>query len=123
MHVELETNDVARAKRFYGELFDWKMEDVQVPSGVYTMISVGEGTGGGLMKNPMPNSPSMWLAYVEVDDIDAATRKAASLGAQVMKGVTEITGMGWLSIIVDPTGAMLGLWKTSETTTRANAAT
>ena len=112
VHVELETNDVARAKSFYGELFDWKMEDVQVPSGDYTMIDVGEGTGGGLMKNPMPNSPSMWLAYVEVDDIDAATRKAASLGGKVMKDVTEITGMGWLSIIVDPTGAMLGLWKT-----------
>ena len=111
VHVELETNDVARAKSFYGELFDWKMEDVQVPSGNYTMIGVGEGTGGGLMKNPMPNSPSMWLAYVEVDDIDAATRKAASLGGKVMKDVTEITGMGWLSIIVDPTGAMLGLWK------------
>ena len=29
-----------------------------------------------------------------------------------MKDVTEVMGMGWLSIIVDPTGAMLGLWQT-----------
>jgi len=28
-----------------------------------------------------------------------------------MKDVTEVMDMGWLSIIVDPTGAMLGLWK------------
>jgi predicted enzyme related to lactoylglutathione lyase len=34
------------------------------------------------------------------------------LGATVMKDVTEVMGMGWLSIIVDPTGAALGLWKT-----------
>lgn len=112
VHVELETNDVARAKRFYGELFDWRMEDVPMPWGVYTMIGVGEGTGGGLMQNPMPSAPSMWLAYVQVDDIGAATTKAASLGATVMKDVTEVAGRGWLSIIVDPTGAMLGLWQT-----------
>jgi len=28
-----------------------------------------------------------------------------------MKDVTEIKDMGWLSIIVDPTGAMLRLWQ------------
>ena len=77
----------------------------------YTMINVGKGTGGGMMKHPVPGAPSAWLAYVEVDDIDAATKKARSLGATVMKDVTEVMGMGWLSILVDPTGAALGLWK------------
>jgi len=28
-----------------------------------------------------------------------------------MKDVSEVADMGWLSIIVDPTGAMLGLWQ------------
>jgi len=28
-----------------------------------------------------------------------------------MKDVTEVMGAGWLSIIVDPTGACLGFWK------------
>jgi len=77
----------------------------------YTMIKVGQGTGGGIMKHPVPGAPSAWLAYVEVDDIAAATQKARALGANVMKDVTEVMGMGWLSIIIDPTGAALGLWK------------
>jgi len=112
VHVELETNDVAKAKMFYGKLFDWKLEDVPMGDGsTYTMIGVGEGTGGGLMKSPMPDNSSMWLAYVLVDDIKAATQKARTLGANVMKDVTEVMGMGWLSIITDPTGAMLGLWQ------------
>ena len=113
VHVELNTNDVAKAKSFYGKLFDWKLEDIasEATGGTYTMIGVGEGTGGGLMKNPMPNAPSFWLAYVLVDDIEAATKKAKSLGGKVMKDVTEVMDMGWLSIIVDPTGAALGLWK------------
>jgi len=111
VHVELATNDVAKAKTFYNQLFDWKMEDIPMDSDTYTMIRVGDGTGGGLMKNPMPNAPSMWLAYVLVQDLEAATKKAKSLGGTVMKDVTEVMGMGSFSIIVDPTGAMLGLWK------------
>ena len=108
-HVELNTTDVNKAKAFYTKLFDWKLEDT--PDGSYTMIGVGNGTGGGLMKNPMPGVPSFWLAYVLVDDIAAATAKAKSLGATVVKDVTEVMGAGWLSIIADPTGAALGFWK------------
>jgi len=112
VHVELNTTDVSKAKSFYGKLFDWELEDVSMgPSGTYTMIKVGEGTGGGMLKHPMPGAPSTWLAYVLVDDIAAATQKAKSLGATVVKDVTEVMGAGWLSIIMDPTGAVLGLWK------------
>ena len=108
-HVELNTTDVKKAKEFYGKLFNWKLEDM--PGGEYTMIGVGEGTGGGMMKNPIPGAPSFWLSYVLVDDVGAATRKAASLGGKVMKDVTEVKGMGFFSILVDPTGAMIALWE------------
>jgi predicted enzyme related to lactoylglutathione lyase len=111
VHVELNTTDVGAAKSFYSKLFDWKLEDVPMPNGAYTMIKVGEGTGGGLTRHPVPGAPSMWLAYVQVDDIQAATQKAKSLGATVKQDVMEVMGAGWLSILQDPTGATLGLWK------------
>ena len=112
VHVELNTTDPDKAKSFYSSLFSWKMEDMPMGPGMtYTMIQPGEGPGGGLMKHPVPGAPSAWLAYVTVDDLQAATDKARSLGAQVMKDVTEVPGMGWFSIILDPTGAALGLWK------------
>ena len=111
VHVELNTTDVNKAKAFYGKLFDWTLEDVPMGDSAYTLIKVGNGTGGGMMKHPVPGAPSAWLAYVQVDDIAAATEKARSLGATVMKDVTEVMGMGWLSILIDPTGAALGLWK------------
>ena len=40
VHVELHTQDPQAAKKFYGELFDWKLEDV--PEMNYTLIDVGE---------------------------------------------------------------------------------
>jgi predicted enzyme related to lactoylglutathione lyase len=111
VHVELNSTDVSKSKTFYGQLFDWKLEDIPMPGGAYTMVGVGEGTGGGIMKHPVPGMPSAWLAYVLVDDIKASTAKAKSLGATVMQDVTEVMDMGWLSIILDPTGAVLGLWQ------------
>ena len=113
VHVELNTPDPKAAKAFYSKLFQWKLEDVPnpaVPTNSYTLISVGSGTGGGIMKQ-IPGGPLGWLAYVEVDDVHASTQKAKSLGAKVMKDVTEVPGMGWFSFIQDPTGAILGLWK------------
>ena len=114
VHVELSTTDVSKAKAFYGKLFQWTLEDVPMEGGSYTLIKVGEGTGGGIMQQMVPGAPSAWLAYVEVDDIAAATKQAKSLGATVMRDVTEVMGAGWLSIIVDPTGAVLGLWKAKQ---------
>src|SRR6266700_1061407 len=99
VHLELNSTDVDKSKAFYGKLFEWKLEDVPMGDMTYTMIGVGSGTGGGIMKQLMPGAPSAWLAYVEVADIAAATKKAQSLGAKVMKDVTEVMGMGWLSII------------------------
>src|ERR1700682_6214348 len=101
VHVELNTSDPAKAKAFYSKLFQWQLEDVPnpaVPAGPYTVIKVGTGTGGGIMKQ-IPGGPSGWLAYVEVDDVRAATAKAKSLGGEVMKDVTEVIGMGWLSTL------------------------
>lgn len=108
-HVELNTTDVNKAKDFYGKLFNWKLDDM--PGGEYTMIGVGEGTGGGMMKNPIPGAPSFWLSYILVDDIQAATKKAKSLGGTVMKDVTPVSNYGEFSVIADPTGAHFALWK------------
>jgi predicted enzyme related to lactoylglutathione lyase len=112
VHIELNTTDLAKAKSFYGALFDWKLEDVPMGDmGSYTLIGVGEGTGGGMMTHPVEGMPSSWLAYVTVDDIDAATDKARALGAHIVRDVTKIPNIGSFSIITDPTGATLALWK------------
>jgi len=112
VHVELSTTDVKKAKDFYSKLFSWKLEDMPMGGGdTYTMIGVGEGTGGGMMKNPMPGVPSAWLAYVLVDDVAASTKKAKSLGATIIKDVGEVPQYGWFSVLQDPTGAVFALWK------------
>jgi predicted enzyme related to lactoylglutathione lyase len=109
VHIELHTQDPEKAKKFYSELFDWTLEEY--PDMNYTIINVGEGTGGGIMKSPMPDAMPQWVPYVLVSDVAASTEKAKSLGATVLTNVTEIPDMGWFSMILDPTGAAFALWK------------
>ena len=109
VHIELHTQDPEGAKKFYKELFDWEFEDV--PDMNYTIIRVGEGTGGGMMKSPMPDAPPQWVPYVLVNDAAASTEKARSLGATVLSDVAEIPGIGRFSMILDPTGAAFALFQ------------
>jgi predicted enzyme related to lactoylglutathione lyase len=113
VHVELATTDVKKEKSFYGSLFDWKFEDTEMGEGggTYTIIKVGEGTGGGMMKHPMPGEPSAWLPYVHVDNVAATTAKAKSLGAKIIRDVSEVPGMGKFAIVIDPTGATIAFWE------------
>jgi predicted enzyme related to lactoylglutathione lyase len=112
VHVELATTDVKTAKEFYGSLFDWKLEDVDMGGGMtYTMIKVGDGTGGGMMKHPMPGQPSIWIAYILVDNVKATTAKAKSMGATIIRDVSDVPGMGSFAIVMDPTGAAIAFWQ------------
>jgi predicted enzyme related to lactoylglutathione lyase len=111
VHIELHTGDLAKAKAFYSGLLDWNLQDLPMPSGEgsYTMIDVGEGTGGGMMSDP--GAPPHWMAYIGVDDVAAATAKAKSLGATVIQDVMVVGEYGLMSVMTDPTGATFALWE------------
>src|SRR5689334_14905420 len=86
VHIELDTTDHGKAKEFYGQLFRWELKDMDMgPMGTYTTIGVGEGTGGGMMKHPVPGAPSLWVPYVLVDDLATSTAKARELGGQILQ--------------------------------------
>jgi predicted enzyme related to lactoylglutathione lyase len=111
-YAELQTKDLTAAKKFYVELFDWRLEDAQTPMGTYSSLRAKEGDGipAGLFQPPEP-APSAWLPYVTVPDLVASTARAKRLGASVLQENVEVPGMGRFSLMVDPTGARFGLWQ------------
>jgi predicted enzyme related to lactoylglutathione lyase len=108
-HVELNTDDIKKAKKFYQAVFAWKLSDV--PQMAYTMIDVGGGVGGGMQKKPMAEAPTAWLPYVQVEDVKATIAKAVKLGATATLPFQEIGEMGAIGIFIDPAGAALGVWE------------
>ena len=110
VHLELSTSDVSKAKAFYSGLFGWEITDNDMGGGmIYSTFKPDTGPGGGMFS--MPGMPTFWLAYVGVDDINTATTKATSLGAKVTVGPQEIPDVGWMTILIDPTGATIALFE------------
>src|SRR5688500_8257243 len=111
VHIELNTDDVGKAKQFYSKVFDWKLDDMEMGEGMtYTMVQPGSGTGGGMMVKAMPEAPTMWLPYVAVDSVKNAITKAKKAGAKILVENQDV-GQGVLGIFVDPTGAACGVWE------------
>jgi len=112
VHIELGTDDVGKAKKFYKSLLGWKITDV--PDMSYTLIDVGkEGAGGGMMKKQSPEQPTMWLPYVQVDSVKKTVAKAKKAGANAMVEYLSIGEMGAIGVLIDPTGAAFGVWEKS----------
>jgi uncharacterized protein len=110
VHLELSTSDTKKAKDFYAGLCGWTYTDNDMGNNmIYTTFKPDSGPGGGLYS--MPGMPTAWLPYIGVDDINAATEKAKSLGATIHKGPMEIPNVGWATIMADPTGAAIALFQ------------
>ena len=116
---ELITSDTAGAKDFYGQLFGWASEDMDMGDKTYTMFRAPgapegpEGMTAGMIESPMPEMPPLWLSYVIVEDVAATLDKAVSLGATVVKETTDIP-MGTFAVFTDPQGATFAIWKKRE---------
>lgn len=114
--VELGTSDAAAAKKFYGGLFGWRAEDVPgSPDVAYTLLKLdGKDVAGlyGLTAEMKKlGVPPHWLSYVAVENTDASTKKAASLGAKIAKEPFDVMDVGRMALLQDPTGAMFALWQ------------
>jgi uncharacterized protein len=106
---ELMTGDPDKAAAFYGQLFGWTFEkmDMGMP---YQVVKTAEGTSvGGLMGKPpgAEGMPPMWGCYVTVADADATAKRCTELGGKVLKPPTDIPTVGRFVVLQDPQGAVI----------------
>jgi hypothetical protein len=106
--TELMTSDPDAAAAFYGQLFGWKFEkmDMGMP---YTVIKADDTSVGGLMGKPpgAEQMPPMWGAYVTVRDADATAKRCTELGGKVLTGPMDIPTVGRFVVMQDPQGAVI----------------
>ena len=115
VHFEIPADDVERAKRFYGDLFGWKIEKFTGPTPMeYWMVLTGKeegkiGVDGGMLKRQMPQQQT--IVYIDVPSVDESVGKVRSLGGQVVSSKTAIPGMGYFAVCLDPENNGFGLWE------------
>ncbi|NCT85105.1 MAG: VOC family protein [Comamonadaceae bacterium] len=103
---ELSSPDPQAARDFYGRLFGWGFDTMNLGDGDYHVIKVGGVSVGGVMKQQQPG-PALWGAYVTVASCDATVEQAKSLGAIVCAGPFDIPSVGRMAVLQDPQGAVI----------------
>jgi predicted enzyme related to lactoylglutathione lyase len=115
VHFEIIGTDPAKLRDYYGGLFGWTFqtgdattETVSEP-GNYGFIDGGEdaingGVGGG------PGHPAHVVFYVGVPSVEAALRKAESLGGTRLMGPEPAAGADFaVGQFRDPEGNLVGV--------------
>lgn len=105
--------DITKAQGFFGELFNWKTQNVPVPGGgTYTMIAVNDQTIGGYTTTPKGAPPDAhWLTSLQVRDANASAEQIKSLGGKVLKAPEKMGEFGSFAVVSDPLGGVFALWQ------------
>jgi predicted enzyme related to lactoylglutathione lyase len=113
--VDLQTDDLDGAKRFYGELLGWSYNDIPIGEGsVYSMAQVQGRNVAGLGERQDESIPPHWNCYVTVEDADASAARAAELGATLLAEPFDVFDAGRMAAFADPQGAVLSIWQAKE---------
>jgi predicted enzyme related to lactoylglutathione lyase len=111
---ELMAADKDRARAFYPEVFNWKVEEMNMASGPYSMLKVGDAPIGGLMTPPAEGIPPHWVGYISVENVDDTAARVATAGGKTLMDAIDVPGVGRIQPIADPAGATLCLFQAED---------
>jgi uncharacterized protein len=108
---ELVSRDARKAQAFYREVLGWAVKPFPMGDDTYEMIYAGDTMIGGYAEPKTDRQPSHWIAYVSVEDVDAAARAATANGGKVVEPPYEIPGVGRTARFADPQGAEICVFR------------
>ena len=116
MHFEIPANNVEKLKRFYEEVFGWKITQASGPIEYWTIQTVPAdpdgklirpGVNGGMYKKEVPESKP--VNYFAVESISDFLEKIEKLGGKVTQPKQEVPEIGWIAAAEDPEGNLFAL--------------
>jgi predicted enzyme related to lactoylglutathione lyase len=123
VHFEIPADDVDRAKKFYGSVFGWELQTMDMGDGEYTSVKTtaideqtqlptepGAINGGMFQRDERLTTP---VITIDVDGIDDALKQVEDGGGSTIQPRTAIPGMGAFAYFKDPEGNVMGLWETT----------
>jgi len=116
---ECLSSDADGGAAFYARIFGWDVDEMDMETDgfkVHYHVFLRDGVHhSGIMDLPPEaleqGAATHWLGYVSVADVDAASARAASLGAAVLCPCTDIPDTGRFCVIQDPQGGVLSLFQ------------
>lgn len=118
VHFEIPADDLARAKKFYGTVFGWTLNDF--PEMEYTIARTVESdqngmpkeagaiNGGMLQRQDPVKSP---VITIDVDNMDQAAATIEKNGGKIIRPKMPVGDMGFAAYFKDTEGNVVGLWQ------------
>ena len=116
VHFEIPANDVDKLKRFYEEVFGWKITQASGPIEYWIIQTVPTdpngmpqrlGINGGMYKKQVDEGKP--INYISVESITDSLAKIEKLGGKVTQPKQEVPQIGWIAAAVDPGGNLFAL--------------
>ncbi|QDL55969.1 VOC family protein [Rhodoferax aquaticus] len=112
---DIYVNDMNRAVSFYESVLKQKLEPIGDPTGETQMMSFPTdmsvyGAGGALVKsNYARPGVGGTLVYLSVEDCAVEESRVTSAGGKVIRPKFSIGEFGWVTLLEDTEGNMVGL--------------
>lgn len=110
---EIYVQDMARARTFYEAVFGGELQKLDSPGMdmlAFPMEQSGTGASGALVKmEGCTSGGGGTLVYFMCDDCATEARRAADNGGQIAKEKFSIGQYGFISLVTDTEGNMIGL--------------
>jgi predicted enzyme related to lactoylglutathione lyase len=128
VHFEIPADDVERSRKFYSDLFGWKIEkwlgtdggDGSSSSNMdYWEISTTDdkggkaSVGGGMMKRQDPQEQQI-TNFIDVSSVYEYSSKIEKLGGKVVVSKMAVPSMGYFAICLDTENNKFGIWESNE---------
>jgi uncharacterized protein len=111
VHFEIGCRDKAATARFYEDLFGWTTQEMGPAA---RMIATGSESGIAGHITSLGHEPHNYtIFYVDVEDVEAALKKAESLGGRTLVPAVPVP-TGRFAWVADPEGNTVGLFETKK---------
>ncbi len=107
IHAEIRSADPDATRRFFGDLFGWKVASEGAFPG-YTFIDTGVEGGTYVAISPRQAAEDQVLFFVGVEDVDATLAKAVELGGTVIQPTQKVPGTSF-GVFADAQGHHVGV--------------
>ncbi len=110
VHFELPADDPERIGRFYSDVFGWTVQKWDGPMDYWFLMTGKEGEPGidGAFGRRSDGDTGT-VNTIGVDDLDATLAKIEAAGGTVVRGKSEVPGVGWMAYCQDTEGNAFGL--------------
>ncbi len=111
--IDLATPDVARTRRFYGELLGWTFTQAGPELAGYTTCLLHGRQVAGIMQIPANQPiPTAWGVYLRSSDVEATARRIVELGGKLLLPPHPVPGgLGSMMFATDALGVPFGVWQ------------